>query len=195
MDATVKDWLGSFWNILIRPTESTFVNEAKKAEGKTFSAVGSLVLFTAFFCLYNLAVLHYDFSKGAVILGFIIIPLYFLVLAFSLDTLYRKIFHRQKSYYEEFLYIGVVIFIISQLLFYLLIWIPFLGTDYLAFTSIAVAYLYPIVLLIVAVKSLTKLTAWQATLTVILGVGSTIIGWLCMIVFMLGLMRAVPGVL
>ncbi len=191
----MKDWLGSFWNVLIRPSESTFVSEAKKAEGKTLSAVGSLVLFTAFFCLYNLAVLHYDFPIAAVILGFIIIPLYFLVLAFSLDTLCRKIFHRKKSYYEEFLYIGVVVFIISQLLFYLLSWIPFLGTDYLTFTSIAVAYLYPIVLLIVAVKSLTKLTVWQATLTVILGVVSTIIGWFCIIVFMLSLMRAVPGVL
>jgi hypothetical protein len=191
MEATMKDWLGSFWKIVIYPSEATFFNEAQKADGKTSSAVGLLLLLTLFIHLYNYVFFQTAFPVVVIILSFLLIPLDIFLLAFCLDTIYRNAFHRKKSYYEEFLYIGVVTFISSQLLFFLLNMIPPIRGNQLLWVS----YLYLTVLLIIAVKSLTKLKAWQATVTVILSVILSVAGLIFMPVCLFSVIRAVPGVL
>ena len=191
MEATFKDWLGSFWKIIVHPSESTFVREAQKAKGKISSAIGWLLFLAVLIHLYIYAVFKYVFPIHVIILTFILIPLFSFFLAFCLDTIYRKIFHRKKTYYDEFLYIGIVILIVSQFVFSILNLIPAIRGNYLLWAS----YLYPIVLLIIAVKSLTKLKGWQAAITVILSVLLALAGFLCMPTFLFNLIRAVPGVI
>ena len=191
MEATLKDWLGSFWGIIIHPSESTFVNEAQKAEGKTSSAIGWLLFLTVFTHIYNYIVFKSVFSIPVIILTFILIPLDALFLAFCLDTIYRRVFHRKKTYFDEFLYIVVVVLVSSQLFVSLLNLIPAIRGNYLLLAS----YLYPIVLLIIAVKSLTKLKGWQSAITVVLSVILALAGLICMPACLFSLMRAVPGIL
>lgn len=191
MEATLKDWLGSFWAILIHPSESTFLEESRKAQGKMGSAVGWLLFMTVFLHVYNYAVFNFFYPVYAVISSFILIPLDFFFLSFCLDTIYRKVFHRKKTYYDEFLYLWVAIFIVSHVFILLLTLIPAVRDSFLSWAL----YLYPIVLLIVAVKSLTKLKAWQATLTVALSVTLAVSFLVCGPLFLFSLIRAVPGVL
>ena len=191
MEATLKDWLGSFGEIVIHPSEGTFLKEARKAQGKTGSALGWLLFLTAFIHVFNLVVFNYVYPIYVIVSSFILIPIGFFFLAFCLDTIYRKVFHRKKTYYDEFLYIGVAIFFVSQIFILLLSVIPALRDTYLSWAL----FLYPIILLIIAVKSLTKLKGWQASLTVVLSVVLASLFLLCGPLFLFSLIRAVPGVL
>jgi hypothetical protein len=191
MEATLKDWISSFWKILIHPSESTFLNESQKAQGKTGSALNWLLFMTVFIYVFNYAVFNYIYPIYVIISSLILIPIDFFILAFCLDAVYRKFSRRKKMYYEEFLYLEVVIFIVSQMLILLLSLIPAVRNTNLLW----VLFLYPVVLLIVAVKSLTKLRVWQATIAVILSVTLAASFLICGPLFLFSLIRAVPGVL
>jgi hypothetical protein len=190
MEAALKDWLGSFWKVMIYPTQVTFVHESGKAKGKTTSAIGWLLFLTVFVNLYNYVVFKYAFPISVIILAFILLPLDAFFLAFWLDTISRKVFHCKISYYEEFLYLGVVIAVVDQVLFSTLNLIPAVRGSYLSGAS----SLYPIVLLIVAVQSLTRLKVWQAIITVILSVILALIVFICITVLLLSMTRGIPGI-
>lgn len=191
MEATLKDWLGSFWNILIRPSQSTFFDEAQKAQGKTGSAVGWILFLTIFIHLYNYVAFNYVYPIYVIISSFILLPLDIFILTFCMDTICRKVFHRRRSYYDEFLYLWVVIFVISQVIIVVLSLIPAIRDNYLSW----VLFLYPIGLLTVAVKSLTELKIWQAAITVVLSVILASLFLICGPVFLFILIGTVPGVL
>ncbi len=190
MEATLKDWLGSFWKVTIYPARVTFINESVKAKGKTASAIGWLLFLTVFVLLYNYAVFKFVFPVLVIILTFILFPLDSFFLVFWLDTVSRKVFKCKISYYDEFLYLGVVIAVVGQILFSILNLIPAVRGYYLLWAS----YLYPIVLLIIAVQSLTKLKVWQAFVTVILSVILAFIAFICITVLLLSMTRGIPGV-
>jgi hypothetical protein len=189
MEATLRDWLSSFREIIIRPSQIAFVNESQKAKGKIFGAIGWLLFIAAFDQLYVYAVYKYVFSVSLVIMTFLVFPLVFLFLAFCIDTVYCKVFHHKNTYYDEFLYIAVAIFVPFQILSSSLSLIPTIGI-YLGWASI----IYPIILLIVAVKSLTKLKTWETIVTVVLSIILALAGFFCIPVFLLSIMRAVPRV-
>ncbi len=53
MKQTLLDWLGTFWRVLVAPTPKTFLQEAKKADGKFASAVVWLVVYAL--CVFGAA--------------------------------------------------------------------------------------------------------------------------------------------
>jgi hypothetical protein len=105
---------------------------------------------------------------------------------------YRKIFHHKQTYYDEFLYIWVIIFVLYQILASLSDLIPVARESY--YLSWAL-YLYPITLLSMAVKAITKLKVWQAIMTVVLSIILTLSFLACMPAFILSMIGAVPRVL
>lgn len=187
METTLKDWLGSFWHVMIYPSQGTFAHESQKAGGKTTSAIGWLIFLAVFLHLYNYVVFKSVSPLSVVLLTLLLIPLDFFLLAFWLDTISRKVFHHKTSSYEQFLYIGVVIGVVSQILFSILNLIPPLRGYYLAEAS----YLYPIIILIVAVHSLTKLRIWESIITVILSVLLSLIIFACTSIFLLSMASGV----
>jgi hypothetical protein len=189
MEATLKDWLGSFWQITVRPSQTTFVNESRKAKGKFVSVIGWLTFIAAFTHLFVYVVYQQFFAPVVIVLTFIVLPIVFLLFAFWLDTVYRRAFHRQKSYYDEFLYLAVVIYVPWTIWSSLLSLTPSVG-NYLWWASL----LYLVIMLTIAVKSLTKLKTWQAAITVVFGLVLGVMGLICLPAFILSLTRAVPSV-
>jgi hypothetical protein len=189
MEATLKDWLGSFWEITVRPSQTTFINESRKTKGKFVSVIGWLIFVATFTHVYVYVVYKQFFAPAVIVLTFIVIPIVFLLFAFWLDTICRRAFHRQKSYYDEFLYLTVVIYVPYTIWSSLLSLVPSVG-NYLWWASL----LYLVIMLTIAVKSLTKLKTWQAATTVILGLVLGILGLICLPAFILSLTRAVPSV-
>jgi hypothetical protein len=165
------------------------VNESQKAKGKIFGAISWLLLIVAFNHFYVYAVYKYVFSLSVIIMTFLFFPIVFLFFVFCIETVYQKAFHRKKTYYDEFLYIAVAIFVPFQILSSPLGLIPSFGI-YLGWAS----FIYPIILLVVAVKALTKLKTWQAIVTVVLSIILGLAGFFCIPAFLLSIMRAVPGV-
>jgi hypothetical protein len=189
MEVTLKDWFSSFWEILVRPSKTTFINESQKAKGKLPSVIGWLIFIMAFDHVFVYAIYKQLFSPLVIVLTFIIFPIVFLLFAVFLDTIYRRAFHRKKSYYDEFLYLAVAIYVPYSIWSAPLALIPSLGT-YLWWASLV----YLVILLTIAVKSLTKLKTWQAAITVIISLLLGVMGLICFPVFLLSLTRAVPSV-
>ena len=190
MEATLKDWLGSVWKVMIFPFPRTFINEAQKAKGKTASAIVALLLLTIIVNLFNYVVLDHVFSPITILAALILAPIQTFFLAFWLDTICRKLFHFNTSYYDEYLYLAVVVAIVTQTLYTILNLIPFLQGNYL----LAAWYLYPILLLTIAVQSLTKVKIWQATVIVVLSTIFALIGFACVAIFLLMMTRGMPGI-
>ncbi len=162
METTLKDWLSSFWKITARPSPITFINESQKAKGKLSSAIGWLIFITIFNDLFVCVMYKQCFTSSTIMTTFVIVPLLFLFFAFCLDTISGRVFHHPKSYYDELLYFAAIVYVPYAMWSSLLSLLPLIGS-YLWWASL----LYPITLWTIAVKSLTKLTTWQATFTVV----------------------------
>src|SRR5215211_114118 len=174
MKATLRDWLTSFWEITVHPSQTTFINESRKAKGKFVSVIGWLTFVAAFNDLF-VYVVYKQFAPLVIVLTFIVGPIAFLLFAFWLDTIYRRAFHRQKSYYDEFLYLTVAIYVPYTIWSSLLRLTPSVG-HFLWWTS----FLYLVIMLTIAVKSLTKLKTWQAATTVIFSLVLGVMGLICL---------------
>ncbi len=188
MEATVKDWLSSFWQITVRPSPTTFINESRKAKGKLSSTIGWLVFITIFNNLFACVMYKQCFTPSVTIMTFVVFPIIFLFFAFCLDTISGRAFHCPKSYYDEFLYFAAIVYVPYALWSSLLSSFPLIGS-YLWWASL----LYPITLWTIAVKSLTKLKTWQATITVILSLILGIVGLISLSAFLIGFTSGEPS--
>ncbi len=184
----LKDWLTTFWKIIIKPTPETFLEEAKKAQGKLSTAIVWLVLSIIFICAYVYFTFDYLFPPASIIGTILIFPIVFLVLVFFTHLFYQRLFRRKKDRYSELLYLFVGIFVPFVVINLLVGLIPDIG---LILADIVLVYIF--VLAIVAVKAVTKLKLWQSIVTVVLGLLFASIGFLCLPAFLLSMMNAVPG--
>ncbi len=187
---TLKDWLVTFWKIIIMPMPETFIKEAKKAKGKFSSAVVWLVFLAVLIHLSIFLLFDYVYPLWVTISTILFVPITFFVFVFFIHMFYQRLFHRKKDYHAEFLYLAVGIFVPFVAIGSIVPMVPQVGTT-LAWISL----LYPIILMIIAVSTITKLKAWQSTVTVFLGLFFATLGFLCLPAFFFSMMNAVPGTL
>ena len=185
-----KDWVTTFWKVVIKPVPETFVNEASKAKGKFSSAVAWLSFLAVLIHLSVFLLFDYVYPLWVTISTILFVPITFLVFVFFTHLFYQRLFHRKKDYQAEFLYLTVGISVPFVVIGSIVPVVPQIGTT-LAWISL----LYPIILMIIAVRAITKLYVWQATVTVFLGLFFSVLGFLCLPVFFFSMMNAVPGVL
>jgi hypothetical protein len=167
---TVIDWLGTFWKVLIRPTPKTFLEEAKKAEGKPASAIGLLIFYGLYvYILASIGLTRAPLSFGALIAATLVIPLGVLIFTSSAYYLCQRLPRRKKYNYDKMLYLNVAI-----LLPILLVTAPLFVWDVFPLST-AVLFFYQIALLTISIKSLADIEYWQALVIIFLSTVATIL--------------------
>ena len=163
---TLKDWLGTFWKIIIAPTPRTFLAEAQKADAKFASAVAWLV-----FCAVYLSILSNFVVAPASVISFItaviVLPLAVVLFTSAMHFAYQRIAHRRQYLFDKMLYLTVSILVPLQfILIHVALLLPAQIIAILAF----VLLLYQAVLLAVALKAIAKIEYWQALLSVLVSI-------------------------
>jgi hypothetical protein len=184
-----KDWLTTFWKVLIHPLPKTFVEESHKAKDKLGDAILWLELGLIFTFCFNFIAYQYVPSLFIVISAILFYPIVFLFYVFITNTIYLRLFHRKESLYDEMLYFTAVIVVMAIILSCLLSIIPMVGS-----VIDGLPFLYALILLAIAIKTLSTLKLWESIVTVVLSTTITASGFVCIIAFVLSLMNTIPNV-
>jgi hypothetical protein len=166
MKDTLSDWLETFWRVIISPTPTTFLAEAKKADGKFASAVGWLVFVAIYFyILANIVVA--PLGLPALVAVAVVLPLAFVLLTSAMHFTYQRLAHRKEYLYDKMLYISVAVLIPLQFIFvHASLLLPERLTMILSYALL----LYQTALLTVAIKHIADIKYWQALVSVFVSV-------------------------
>lgn len=190
--STLSDWLGTFLNILIKPTPETFRAEAQKAPGKSYSAYFWLALVLPIaqaygYIFYGITIYN---PVGYIIIS-LLFPIGFFFYPFLVNFFHKKIFKRKADHHIELIYLMVSIFFVLYNLNILATFVPPPFGIYLGFAS----YVYYFVLNILALKALTHLKFWQSLVTVFISTIFAVPGFFCIPIFIINFVRTVPALL
>lgn len=186
---TIRDWLGTFWRILILPKPKTFADEAEKASNKFGSAMGWAVFIAIY--SYSVPVLAgYVFDLRILISAIIIFPLIVVLIPSATHFVVQRVFHRKEYLYDKFLYIFTAILVLFQLIINP---ITFFVPHQIAVVANDFVIGYQVLLFIIALKAMAKLNYWQTFVTVVITflVGGII--FICAIPFIASIMGGVNG--
>lgn len=189
MGQALRDWLGTFFRILTRPTTTTFQEEAQKAKGKLTGAIlwieGMLLMVYIAVYLYS----GYIYPPSAILAAIIFLPIIFLFYVFCVYTICRRVFRCTKEMYDELLYLMTSIGVIGVSIETFTLCIPAPLNEVLS----GGVLIYLAVLLVIALRAIVKLKIWEAIITVILGALLGAIGFMCIPTFVLTFSRRLSG--
>ncbi|HEX2996716.1 MAG TPA: YIP1 family protein [Anaerolineales bacterium] len=186
-----KDWLVTFWRILVSPSPRTFLEEAEKAENKFPSAVA----WAAFIALYSY--LFVSLAAGSalslllLVAAWLILPLAIVLIPSAAHFMLQRVFHRKQYLYDKVLYIYTAVFVLFQLIINL----TFLVPANIASVLNSLLITYQFVLLIIATKSIAGIKYWQAIVTVLAAVLAGALVLVCALPVITSLTGSVSGVL
>jgi len=195
LNETLKDWLVTFWKVLISPSPKTFVAEAQKANGKFASAMGWIIFFSIYIFIFSIIAL-----KQVMVIGFIFVvlalPIAIIIFTSAMHFAYQRIFKRKQYLYDKLVYATVAILLPIQFLFVPLstILFPVLSVSVNSILNYII-FLYQIVLLVIAFKSITNLKYWQSIATVLISIVVAGLVFLCTIPFLFSLLGGVNSTL
>jgi hypothetical protein len=191
LSETLKDWLYTFWKILISPTPNTFIQESEKAENK-FSSVIGWSIFIAIYAYIVPAIAGYPFDFTILILSLIILPLVIVLVPSATQFILQRAFHRKQYLYDKLLYIYAAILILFQLIINpISFFVP--SNTAAIFNYILVVYQF--VLLVIAVKAIANINYWQAIITILFSVIVGAVILFCALPFITSLIGGVSGTL
>lgn len=185
----LHDWLFAFRTILTKPSSQSFEKTAKKASGKTSSIIVAIVCFTVFIFVHAYFAENIIFSPSTYLLSLIGFPLLFFLTVFWMEVFRKKLFRRKKSYYDELLFIVTVVLILFGFISSLLSIIPGIGRILSIMVNI-----YQVVLIVIALSSITNLKIWHSILTVTASMIVTVGSFSCILAFMISMIGTVPRV-
>ena len=173
-----KRWLNSLWFVIKKPTPNTFKRITDDVENIfTEAIICNSILATL---AYTLLII-FGYIGPSRLDGFInfifLVSLVLLFFVFYLNLVKEKLFNDKSYSYEKLLFSIVLILIIMTIMdSFLIAFFP--DNNYLAYAVI----LYGVVIMIVAIKAITKLNYWQSLLNFFLSfiltlISSTIAGF------------------
>jgi tetratricopeptide (TPR) repeat protein len=203
----LKSWLLAFARVVYSPRPATFRELAADADRKFNSAVGWLAGFAVFSTLLYWFVLdRQPFGLAVlVVAGARVIAAVGLVFLFTYVAgfLVRKVILRHRTYVSELSCAFIVIYVAIGTLSKLLALIPLLGANLppwlgpdplISYWRLLPVLAYPYMLILsgIAVKSIVRLTGWQAAMVV--GVSGFLTNWLArVVILLLSYMIYTPG--
>ena len=104
------------------------------------------------------------FSLSVIVKSILFMPIVALFFVFCVHRLYQKLFGRKKNHYDELLYLIVGSYVPFVLVSIFIALIPGVGKILFRITMN-----YPLILVVIAVKAITKLKVWQSIVVVGLG--------------------------
>lgn len=161
---SLQFWFSSIWRVLIKPTPDTFTeisNEVEDIFGQ------SVFLLSGATTLSFIVLITQGYFEKAFYLNLIgttlFLILFSLLFTYFINTLKGKIFQNQVSCYEQ-LYFSIVVIILLTTFLDLLLILLLPGVSFLGYMLL----FYAAILLIISIKSLTKLPYWQTIITLVL---------------------------
>jgi hypothetical protein len=188
---TLKEWLGTFWRILISPTPETFVKESEKAENKMASAIGWAVFIS--FYSYLLPLIKGPTFKFTILLYMVLIfPIVIVLVPSATHFMLQRVFHRKQYLYDRLLYIFTAILVMFQLIVNPIGYFapPAIAT---ALNYILIAYQF--VLFVIAVKAIAKIKYWQSIVTVLATIAAGALIFICTLPFITSMMGGVNRIM
>lgn len=189
------DWLTTFWKILISPTPGTMRKEAEKATDKFPSAVAWLVFFAVYLFTFYTLVVKQLFIAGLIMIV-LALPLSVILATSAMHFIQQRIYKRKQYLYDKFLYLTVAIVLPVQILYTPLSAILLVTSQTTIGNVLGYAVLlYQAVLLVIAVKAVTKLAYSEATIIVVVSMIAAALVFLCTIPVMFSIMGGVNSTL
>lgn len=171
---TIKDWLDTFWRILISPTPRTFVEETGKSRDKFASAIGWAV-FTAIYSYGMPFLAGYISGLTSFLLLVMILPLVVVLVPSAAHFMVVRVFHRKEYLYDRFLYIFTAILVVFQLIINLMFFVPAEVRSVINYLLIA----YQFVLFVIAIRAIAKIKYWQAITVTVSSVAAGALIFIC----------------
>ncbi len=187
MADTLKDWLGTFWRILVSPTPRTFVEEAEKAGNKFTSALG-WTIFIAFYAYLLPLIKGPTFNFTILIYSLLIFPLVIVLIPSATHFVLQRLFHQRQYLYDKILYIYAAILILFQLIINP---VTYFAPQKIALALDYVFIAYQFVLFVIATKSIANIKYWQAIVTTICSIAAGAVIFICALPFITSIMGGV----
>jgi hypothetical protein len=173
-----KRWLNSLWFVIKKPTPNTFKRITDDVDNIFIEAIicNSILATLAYTLLIILGYIG-PFRLDGFINFIFLVSLVLLFFVFYLNLVKEKLFNDKTYSYEKLLFSIVLILIIMTIMdSFLIAFFP--DNNYLPYAVI----LYGVVIMIVAIKAITKLNYWQSLLNFFLSfiltlISSTIAGF------------------
>lgn len=178
-----KNWLRTFGKIIVSPLPKTFIKESRKAKGKTLSALGWFLFVYIFGLIFSLVILKSKVSLYGIVAGLIFYPILFFLFVYCLNSLSKSLFHLNKDFHAEILYLVVGIYTPFSIIQAGINVLPKIGI-----IAGWISYIYPLILLTIAIKSLTKLNYWKTLVTIFLSSIIAILGLLFILPFFMNIL-------
>ncbi len=190
-----NEWFTDFWRVLISPTPNTFKEIAKHAKDKFSGGVVWVllaILTDRIFLWISSATEESDSVAFAwtLVFNLIAVPLLFIFFSYFLNFIYKKMFNRKKDCHEEVYYLSILIFIP---LFFATAVLRFFPPVVMWVTWIILGY--QLILLVIAVKTLTHLKAWQALVSVLVSLPLTLFAFICFAAWIPSLMDSTSNLM
>ncbi len=187
----LKDWLSTFWRILISPSPKTFAEEAEKAENKFSSAVGWAAFIALYSYLFVSLAARSAVSPSLLIIALLVVPLVVVLVPSATHFMLQRVFHQKQYLYDKVLYIYAAILVLFQLIINPALLLPTNVSRVLNYLLIA----YQFILLVIATKAIAKIEYWQAVVTILISVVVGALVFVCAFPVIASLMGSVTGVL
>jgi hypothetical protein len=187
----LKDWLGTFWRILVSPSPATFVKEAEKAENKMASAIGWAVFIS--FYSYLLPLMKGPTFKFTILLyGVLIFPLVIILVPSATHFMLQRLFHRKQYLYDRLLYIFTAILVLFQLIVNP---IGYFAPPAIASALSYILIAYQFVLFVIAVKAIAKIKYWQSVVSVFASIAAGALIFVCTLPFITSMMGGINRIM
>ena len=187
MADTLKDWVGTFWRILISPTPRTFIEEAEKAKDKFTSAIGWTVFIALYAYLLPL-IKGPTFNFTLLIYSLLIFPLVIVLVPSATHFVLQRLFHQKKYIYDKILYIYTAILVLFQLIINP---VTYFVPQNIALVLNYFFITYQLALFVIATKSIANIKYWQATVTTICSITAGAVIFICALPLITSIMGGV----
>lgn len=189
MNATLQDWLGTFWKVLVSPTPRTFLAEAGKASDKFSSAVAWLVIFAIYTYIVGLLGIA-PLSVSALVADVLLVPLVVILFTSAMHFVYQRISGRKVYLYDKLLYLTVAILLPLQVV---LLPVSLFAPDMIFLILIYALFLYQVALLVIALKTIAQIEYWRALVSVFAAIVAGVFVFLCTLPFIISMLGGVQS--
>jgi hypothetical protein len=186
--SSIKQWLLSFWTVLISPTPKTFTSITQEVNDKFGEAIAWIVIIIVLF-LVPISIIYDDIETfNLLVVSIVMVPIWFLLFVFLMHKMNQVFFDNNKYCYDKLLFSSVVAFVVTSIVILLLTFLSnlfFPESNNLIFLIAPVVYWF--VISTISVKVIMDLNYLQSFANVLISfilssIGFFFVGTLFMLV-------------
>ena len=191
--ASIRQWLLSFWSVLIRPTTKTFYSINKSVEDCFGGAIAWIAVVIVLY--FAPASIIYDDPElfYAMIVCIIMVPIWFLLFVFVTHKVNKLMIQDDNYYYDQLLYSSAVIFVLTSLMFYVFVGlIPQLIAQENNILFIFVPIVYWLLLSTIGFKAIFDFGYVQSIITLVVSLIISLVGFAIIGSVFMHVIQAIP---